>query len=59
MSISRPPIVGVPCLTTVPRGHLLADVLAELAVAQEVDELRAREDRDDHAEDGGEDDSVH
>ena len=52
-SISSPPIVGVPCFTC-GRRALLADVLPELAVAQEVDELRPGHDRDDHRDDAGE-----
>ena len=50
-TISTPPIVGVPCLIRWPVGPLLADVLAELLAAQEVDELRADDDREDHRED--------
>ena len=38
-----PPIVGVPGLGLVALGSLLADVLAELAPAQELDELGAEE----------------
>ena len=41
-----PPIVGVPAFARCPCGALLADVLAELAQAQELDELRAEEDAD-------------
>ena len=41
-----PPIVGVPGLGVVALRPLLADVLAELALAQERDELRRQEDAD-------------
>ncbi len=41
-----PPIVGVPAFCVVALRALLADVLAELALAQELDELRAQEDAD-------------
>ena len=41
MKMMMPPIVGVPGLRVVALGALLADVLAELALAQELDELRA------------------
>ena len=39
--------------------QLLADVLAELVPAQELDELRAGEDRDRHREDPGREDAFH
>ena len=58
-TIRRPPIVGVPCLTWWSGRPLLADVLAELVPAQEVDELRAGEDRDRHREDARGEDSFH
>src|SRR5918999_2088864 len=38
---------------------LLADLLADLAPAQELDELRADHDRDHHRDDGGDEDSGH
>ena len=56
--ISRPPIVGVPCLRDVVLRALLADVLAELVPAQERDERRAAEDRDDHRDERCDEDSV-
>ena len=44
--ITSPPIVGVPALSWWPAGPLLADVLAELVLAQELDELRPEEHAD-------------
>ena len=41
-----PPIVGVPAFSMVALRAVLADLLAELALAQELDELRAEEDAD-------------
>ena len=38
---------------------LLADVLAVFARAQEADEARAGDDRDDHRQDAGDQDSDH
>ena len=57
--ISRPPITGVPCLTTWPAGPSSRIVLAELVPAQELDELRADDDRDDHRDQAGDQDADH
>ena len=48
-----------PLLQVVPGRALLADVLAVLLAAKEIDELRAAEDRDRHREDGRREDSFH
>ena len=48
-----------PLLDHVPCGPLLADLLPELVAAQELDELRAGDDRDDHREDAREEDLNH
>ena len=42
MKMSTPPIVGVPAFCRCPCGSVLADVLPELALAQEGDELGLR-----------------
>ena len=58
-SISRPPIVGVPCLADMVLRPLLADVLADLVPAQERDEGRPAEDRDDHGDERRNENSGH
>ena len=54
-----PPIVGVPALTWWACRPLLADELAELALLQEVDELRRQEDADEQRRGAGDEDLAH
>ena len=57
--MSRPPITGVPCFDVVAGGAFLADVLAELVAAQELDELGAGHDRDEHRHEARDEDADH
>ena len=59
MKMMIPPIVGVPGLGVVAGRALLADVLPELARAQERDELRAQEDADEQRGRARDEDLAH
>ena len=55
----RPPIVGVPCFTRCVARALGADLLAEVARAQRLDEPRPDDDAGDHRQQAGDQDWDH